>query len=379
MALLIFLLILSTLVLVHEMGHFFMARKLGIKVEEFGLGLPPRILGKKFGETIYSINALPFGGFVRLEGEDPEEVLEDPSKATDKRSFQMKTPFQRSLVLVAGVFMNFVLAVTLFYIVLANSGFKTAYMPQFFDYKFAFGKEETVSSLITGIEPDSAAEKNNIDVGEVIMEINGETVRDVKDVRRILKQTPGKEAYVFLMDIRKDTNNVRKVTLMPQPDEDGDPVLGVYLSSATRVDYNEGLDKYLSGFMHTYNVMNYSMKAMGYVIGLSVSSRDLAPVSETVAGPVGIYNIVGGLLDYGGDAVVINLLDFMALMSASLAFLNIMPFPALDGGRLLFVVYEGITKRRVNPTVELKLHKFGFFLLLGLLVVVTIKDIFKLF
>lgn len=375
MTLLIFGLILSVLVLVHEFGHYIVAKKLGIKVEEFGLGIPPRLIGKRIGETIYSLNLLPFGGFVRLEGEDPEEVLENPEIANDTRSFQMKSPFQRSLVLVAGVFMNMVLAITIFYFVLASTGFKTSYISLFFDYNFRFGKENVVGSVITSLQEGSAAEKSKMEVGEAIVEINGEPVNDVSDVRRIIKGLEGKEVYVFLMDVRKENNNIRKVTAIPQKDSNGDAVLGVYLSKAVQIDYSSGIDKYLAGFLHTYNVTDYSLKALSEVVSLSFKNKTLEPVSESVAGPVGMYNIVGSVLDYGGDRVVYTILDFVALMSASLAFMNIMPFPALDGGRLVFVIYEGITKRKVNPNIELNVHKIGFMVLLGLLVLITIKDV----
>jgi len=375
MTLLVFGIILSVLVLVHEFGHYIVAKKLGIKVEEFGLGIPPRLFGKQIGETFYSLNLLPFGGFVRLEGEDPEEVLENPEIANDARSFQMKTPFQRSLVLVAGVFMNIVLAVTLFYVVLASTGFKTQFISMFFEYDFKFGREEKIGSVITSIQPDSAAAKSDMKVGEAILEINGEPVANVQDVRRILKGHEGKEVYVFLKDLSKDNNNVRKVTTTPQKDDNGDAVFGVYLTEAVQIDYSEGVNKLLAGFMHTYNVTDYSLRALGKVISLSVENKSFEPVSASVAGPVGMYNIVGTVLDYGGDRVLYTILDFMALMSASLAFMNIMPFPALDGGRLVFVIWEGITKKKVKPSIELNIHKVGFMILIGFLILVTIKDI----
>ncbi len=376
MALLVFALILSVLILVHEFGHYIVAKKMGIKVEEFGLGIPPRIFGKQIGETIYSLNWLPFGGFVKLEGEDPEELLENPESGNDARSFQKKTPLQRGLVLSAGVFMNFMLAVTLFYVVLANSSFKTSYIPLIFDYHFRFGREEILGSVITAMQPGSAAEVSKMKVGEAIVEINGQPVYSVSDVRRILKGYQGKQVDVFLKDTTLDKDNIRKVTAVPKADENGDAVLGVYLSKAVQIDYSKGTNRLLAGFFHTYNVTAYSLNALGQVIHVSYKNKTIEPVSESVAGPVGIYNIVGGLIDYGGDRMLLNLLDFVGIMSASLAFINIMPFPALDGGRLAFVVYEGITKKKVKPTVELTIHKFGFFILIGFLVLVTVKDLF---
>ncbi|RJR28048.1 hypothetical protein C4561_00915 [candidate division WWE3 bacterium] len=375
MALLVFIIILSVLVLVHEFGHFWVAKRLGIKVEEFGLGLPPRVFGKKIGETIYSLNLLPFGGFVKVLGEEVEEGQED-SLERDPRSFASRSPLQRSLVLAAGVFNNAVLAVILFYIVLISAGFKTAYIPLFFDYKFRFGEEAIIGTVVTALEEGSPAESSGIELGEAVMKIDDSPVYSSKDIRSVLENKRDQVVTVELMDIKDgDTGATRTVGLTPMLDEKGNPVLGVYLTKSVSIRYESLPQKLFSGFFHAYNVTAYSMTSFGKLISLSVESRDISPVSQSVAGPVGIYQVVGSVLEYGGDKVIINILDFVALMSVSLAFINILPFPALDGGRLLFVIIERIRGKKISPVIEANIHKLGIMFLLALIVLITIKDI----
>lgn len=373
---LVFILILSVLVLVHEFGHFIVSKKLGIKVEEFGLGIPPRIFGKQIGETLYSLNWLPFGGFVKVAGEELEEGQNEEEAIKDPRNFMSKSPAQRIAVLVAGVTMNMILAVTIFYIVLGFSGFRTQYIPMIFDYTFPFGHENSIGTVITAMQKDSGSEKAGAQVGEAISSIDNIKVNNVTDVRNALKGKEGKEVSVELLDMRKDIlGPTRVLKMVPTLDAKGNAVVGVYLTKATSIEYNTPIDKTFAGFLHSYNVLDYSIKALGNLISFSVKEKTLEPVSESVSGPVGIYNIVGGLLKYGGSRVVLTILDFVALMSVSLAFMNILPFPALDGGRVLFVLIEKIRGRRVSQSVENMFHRIGFLLLLGMLVVITIKDI----
>lgn len=374
---LIFILILSVLVLIHELGHFVTAKKLGIQVDEFGLGIPPRIWSKKIGETTYSLNLLPFGGFVKVVGEEiePGHELE---LTTNPRSFASKTPGQRILVLGAGVFMNFVLAVVIFYFVLASNSYKTQYIPTLFDTKFRFGTPVELGTVVFGMLEDSSAAKAGIEAGEAVLSIDGEPVKDVFAVREVLKDKLGKEVSVLLKDIKDgDSGTERVVKMMPQTDEKGNVILGVFLAKSVMLDYSNGTDKYLAGFLHSYNVTAYSLTTLGRLIGLSVEEKTLTPVSESVAGPVGIYHVVDGFLNYGGNRVFYHILDFVGLMSVSLAFMNILPIPALDGGRILFVFIEKLRGKPVSPKIENELHKYGFIALLGLLVLITIKDILQ--
>jgi regulator of sigma E protease len=376
MAILIFILILSVLVLVHEFGHFAVAKKLGIKVEEFGLGIPPRILSKKIGETVYSLNLLPFGGFVKVEGEDPSEST--ASELSDPRSFASKTPGQRIAVLVAGVFMNLVLAVVLFYAIFLHSGFKTQYIPLIFDHKFAFGQANTLGTVVSGLMPDSPAERAGIELGEAILSIDGMKIANITELRDSLKGKLGQDVKVELMDVRNDVSGpVRFLTMQPTSDDKGNVILGVFITKAVSLNYTSPTEKAFAGFLHSYNVMDFSFASMKSLIGLSVTEKSIEPVSSSVAGPVGIYQLVASMLNYGGSNIFFQILDFVAIMSLSLAFINILPLPALDGGRIFFVVIEKMMGRPLSVKFEAALHRWGFAILLSLLALITIKDIFR--
>jgi len=206
----IFLLILSVLVLIHELGHFVAAKAAGVRVEEFGWGLPPRILGKKFGETTYSINLLPFGGFVKLTGEDMDQGggdTEDLGKTgmPDPKSFASKTPLQRGIILIAGVFMNIVLAVVIFYIFMFVNGFKTFQMPLIFDYDFKFGDTTKIGTVISGIQPGSAAEKAGLTLGEAVAAVNGRKVTDIAQFKSVLAEYNGAPVQLTLTDLKDTT------------------------------------------------------------------------------------------------------------------------------------------------------------------------------
>lgn len=376
LTLVVFILILSLLVLVHEFGHYIVAKIFGVRVEEFGLGLPPRLFGKKIGETDYTLNVLPFGGFVKLTGEDA--VIEDETACNavtkDPKNFMSKNPIQRLLILCAGVFMNLVLALFLSYLFLAGNQFKTLNIPVFFDYHFQFGTPRVTSTMVSGFKDDGPAELAGVQLGEVIVEIDGKAIYSVDDIKQSLKDKTGNQVSVTLLNKQSEIEQrVRTVSVMPSVDDAGVPILGVYLTRVVVIEYN---NKVLAGPMHAYNMLAYSTELLGKFISMSMQQRSLEPVSSGVVGPVGIYSVIGSILDYSGSSIMLNLLNFVSLMSLSLAFLNIMPLPALDGGRVFFIFAEMLLGKRVNPHFEVAVHKIGMVLLLGLLLVISIKDVF---
>ena len=379
MTLLVFFLIISLLVIIHELGHFTVAKRNGIEVEEFGFGIPPRIWGKKFGETLYSINWLPFGGFVKLKGEDAVEDVASQKK--DSRSFMSKTPGQRFRVLSAGVFMNFILAILLWSIFFLITGFKSFYIPLPFDYEFPYGNQDNIGTVVANVMEGSGANRADITTGMAIRRIGDVRVNNAAEVRDALLDKLGTPVEVELLDLTKqDANATSQVLVTPQPDENGRPVLGVLLTGATVISYDTPLQRLLSGPMHAANVVAYTGFALGELIGLSVEMGTSEPVSSNVAGPVGIYSVVDAILaSSSSKTILLSLIDYTALMSISLAVINLLPIPALDGGRLVFVVIENIFKKPINPKYEAAAHQFGMLLLLGLLVLVTIKDISQIF
>ena len=187
----IFLVILSVLVLIHEFGHFIMAKKAGIGVEEFGFGLPPRIWGKKIKGTLYSINWLPFGGFVRLVGEDPTDERRD-----QKNSFFVKSIGQRTLVVVAGVIANLLLAVVIFYIIVFALGFKVS-LPLLFEHRFKF-VNQTKQVIVADVDASSVAQNAGIKIGDSIIQVGEEKIASIDQLQKIIRSSEGKNLTLIL-------------------------------------------------------------------------------------------------------------------------------------------------------------------------------------
>ncbi len=375
LSIIIFIVTLLFLVLIHELGHFLMAKKFNIKVEEFGFGIPPKVWGKKVGETLVSINWLPLGGFVRLLGEDQvnKTILEN------KRSFAAQTVGKRIAVVVAGVTMNLLFAWLLFYIVLGSNGFK-AQFPQLLDHNFS-GANQSVENivLIRDVLENSPAEKGGIKQGDRVLAINGEVIKDDQFLINKTKELAGTEISLTLSDPDKKNERTIKVTPRKDPPE-GEGAMGVALVplDIVTLSYDTPLQKIFSAPLHSWNIISYSGKILGSLISQSFQQRDLAPVSQSVAGPVGITNLANAVLT-SSEAPLIPYLDFVALLSLNLAVMNLLPIPALDGGRLFFLLIEAITRKRVHAEIERWIHTAGMALLLGLTLLITFSDIKKLF
>lgn len=369
----VFILTILILVIIHELGHYLAAKKFNIKVLEFGFGIPPRAWGKKIGETIWSINWLPFGGFVRLLGEDES----DPEVLDNKRSFASQTVRKRILVVVAGVAMNLLLAWVLFYIVLGVQGFKTK-LPLLTDYKFTGINQSVEDVIVVGnIVPDSPAYKAGLKDGDRILALNGGVVEKSDQFVEAIKANAGKEVVVTVSDIAG--NDKKDVILIPRENPPaGQGALGVSLGGMQTVNlsFDSTIQKLLAAPIYSYNIIGYSGKILGDTIGYSFQKRDLGPVSNAVAGPVGITAVVGQILSVKNP--LIPYLDFVAALSLNLAVVNVLPFPGLDGGRLLFLVIEGITRKKTHAVIEKYVHTIGLVVLLSLIVLITISDIRKL-
>ncbi|MFZ5425283.1 MAG: M50 family metallopeptidase [Patescibacteria group bacterium] len=367
-ALLIFIIILSVLVLVHEFGHFYAARKNNVQVEEFGYGLPPKIWGKKFGDTEYTINLLPFGGFVRITGE------EDLEESSDPNNFMSKSPVRRLSILLAGIFMNVALAIFLYYVFFFVTGFKSLALPVFFDHSFKYGRTEQINTVVTDFLEGSAAESSGLSSGEAIIEIDNTPVYSVADMRGALEDKANVPVKLLVMDIRRLSRPTRVVEITPQANEDGAGFLGTVLNSAIVLDYSD--NKLTAGFSHSYNVMSYTFSTLKSLVGVSYEEKSIEPVSGSVSGPVGIFSVVDSILRFSGKEAILGLIDLTALLSLSLAIINLMPFPALDGGRVLFVLIEMLRGgKRVSAKVETAMHKWGILILLALMVLVTFRDV----
>lgn len=356
MEILIFLIILSVLILVHELGHFLVARKFGIKVEEFGFGYPPRIWGKKIGETIYSINLLPFGGFVRMLGEDSGEQVKNQKNLT--KAFFKQSKLKRSLVLIAGVTMNFLLGVVLFGAIFTH-----------------LGVPEPVSYLtVTGIAEDSPAFVSDLKSGDRIVAVEG--LAWPEDNSQVSEQF-----ILFINDHRGETiklnlDNGAIIEIVPRLKEDipeGQGALGVAITGVDAVQHPMP-QRAIRGVWYGLKEATAWGKDILKAVTTTIWGLFKGQTPEGVAGPVGIYEISKDVAATG----LIATLQFMAILSVNLAILNLLPLPALDGGRLLFIIIESVTRRRVKPELEQAVHLIGMAILIGLMILITIVDVKRL-
>ena len=374
MFIIVFIVTILILVLIHEWGHYFAAKKAGVKVLEFGFGLPPRLWGKKIGETIWSLNWLPFGGFVKLLGEDEVEA----DKLNDKRSFAKAPISRRILIVVAGVMMNLLLAWGLYYAVLGSQGFKSQPILLLGDHTFVGAEQVTDTVVLIGqVATDSPAAAAGIKGDERVLKVNDESIESSEELSNLIKQNAGKKVILTLSDIQKIDTHIVELTPRENPPQGQGP-LGVSLGQVDLVtlEYKTPLQKIFAGPIHSWNLISYSGKVLGQTVSLAFKQKDFAPVSQNVAGPVGITNLVKQILDTKN--AFINYLDFMAALSLNLAIVNILPFPGLDGGRFSFLIFELLTKKKPNPTFEKYYHGIGLFLLLALIIGITVSDISKI-
>lgn len=365
LTLIAFIIIFSLVILIHEAGHFFAAKKSGAKVEEFGIGYPPRIWGKKKGETIYSINWIPFGGFVKILGENMEEDKKD-----DSRSFASKSIGKRFWMISAGIIMNILLAIVLFSIgnIIGIPQQLGESLPS-----YAHIQEGSIQIQITDIVENSPAKEFGLEAGDYIKEIklpSGESrkISSAEDVKNISSEYKGQE---IVLQLQRGEETIEK-TLVPRvefPDNEGP--IGISLFESAIVSYPWYLSLY-RGIIDTYNIIVlFLVLFFGIIKSLLLSGR---PGVE-VTGPVGIAVMTGQVAQMG----MIYIIQFTALLSVNLAIVNGLPLPALDGGRLLFLVIEKIKGSPVKKNVENIVHTAGFFLLIALMILVTYKDIVRYF
>lgn len=350
----VFIIILGLLIFVHELGHFIMARRAGMVVEEFGFGFPPRLAGFKRGETVYSLNLIPLGGFVKILGED-NEASDNP------RSFALQSFGKRFSVLVAGVTMNAVLAWLLISIGL-GLGLPTIIAEDQSLPKNASIKDQQVGVLEVALH--SPATEAGFKVGDAVIAVNDERVSSVEHLQNLTKQNVGKPTKYTIKRGQTEIQN----ELIPRTDPPpGQGPLGISLATIGRVSYPwyEVLPR---GLVATFNMLIATISILATVIGRLFSGL---PLGVDVTGPVGIATLTRDVTQLG----FIYVLQFTALLSINLAVINTVPFPALDGGRLLFLLLEKIRGRKLGKKVEQLANTVGFMLLILLMILVTIKDI----
>ncbi|HEY4506834.1 MAG TPA: site-2 protease family protein [Candidatus Paceibacterota bacterium] len=355
----IFIIVLGILVLVHELGHFVVAKKSGMKVEEFGFGFPPRLFGFKKGETTYSINWIPFGGFVKVMGEDGQNP-------NDPRSFAAAKASTRANVLVAGVVMNVLLAVVLLSI--ANGvGLRVGLIEG-----DSAMQAEDVRVQVIQVAPGSPAEQAGLKVLDEIIAFSENGHRfELKTVEQVQDAILAHKGRDVILEIKNgDQINTKNIYVRSDPPL-GEGAVGISLASTGVIRYPWYKAPW-HGIIDTANITAYTAVGYGTIIKNLVTKGN--PGME-LSGPVGIAVVTGQAARIGFT----YLMQFTALISVNLAILNIIPFPALDGGRLLFVVIEKLRRRPISKKVEAIVNSVGFALLIMLMIYVTTKDVLKFF
>jgi regulator of sigma E protease len=331
---------------------------------------------------VYSINWLPIGGFVKLYGEDDAgggsiKLTQSQRVKDEKRAFYARPVWQRALVVVAGVVMNTLLAIVIFYTYLGISGFK-AELPLLGKHEF-FGVTQTnkATVIVTDIAKNSPAAKAGIEKNAQIVSINGQKVDDTKQFLQIVSTHKGKPITLVWNDLK--TGKQYTVKLIPRvnpPKNEGSLGVKFYATDVAVLNYATPTQKVFSGIVHPINLMAYNFDIMGKLFQVSVEKKSAEPLGEGVAGPIGIYSLVGNILQLPDmKEKILQVLNLAGILSISLAFFNVLPIPALDGGRLFFILVEGVTGRKVNQKVEGMIHTIGFIVLLGLILLITFQDI----
>jgi regulator of sigma E protease len=332
---------LSVLVIIHELGHFIAAKAMKVRVEEFGIGFPPRLYGRKWGETIYSINWIPFGGFNHISGEIDPTV----PKGLASRGYGV-----RLLVISGGILMNLIFPFLLL---------SVAYM---IPHDIASGQV-----LIEEVAPNSPAEMAGIQAGDTIISVNDQTVKNGGDISRYIQLNLGKEIDISV-EHADATSETVSLTPRWRPPE-GEGAVGILYRTVDAVIISESYPPWEAIPLGVRSCIEALVLYKNGIIGLIIGT-----IPFTAAGPVGVVQLTGEVAQSGISPV----LELMAFISIALAVTQMIPFPALDGGRILFILLELVRRgKRVSAKVEGIVHSIGFVILLGLLVLITYQDIIR--
>lgn len=355
MTTIIFLIVLAVLIFVHELGHFLVAKACGIRVDAFAIGFGPKIFSKKIGEVVYSLNLIPFGGYVKIFGENPDgESINGEDKA---RSFVHKPKLQQISVLFAGILFNFIFAWILVTIAFAIGVATSAdSYPEYRD------RMKDANITITFVNSGSPAERAGLKAGDVLV------TSSVEDTQRLINESAGKE--VSIKYIRSGIESEAKLIAEKGIVEDK-YAIGIAMDNVAILRLPIHI-AFVEGFKFTNNIITATVSGIyDLVAGIFNGQSKLS----SVTGPIGIAGLVGDAAKLGFTYLIM----FTAVISINLGVLNAVPFPALDGGRILFVIIEAIIRRPIKPVIANTVNAIGFGLLILLMVVVTYKDIVKLF
>lgn len=334
MTIIVALLLFSAIIFVHELGHFLLAKKSGVKIHEFAIGMGPKVFSIK-RDTEYSIRLLPLGGFVSMEGEDGE--------SNDPRAFGKKSILQRASVLFAGPLFNIIFAAILLIPVFMYIG--------------------TYTTTLERVIPNSPAQTVGIQAGDTVKAINGKDMKSWQDVVEIFSKSEGKEANI---KIDRD-GKTKEIKVTPEKNEEGRYVIGIEPKKERSI-----IGSIVTAIKTTGDMI---VQMLTFIVQL-ITGTVPGGVGNSVAGPVGVISLVSDAAKTG----IINLVYLGAIISLNLGVFNLLPIPALDGGRLLMLGIEAIRGgKKIDPNKEATLHLIGFGALMLFMIFVTYKDILRLF
>lgn len=344
MTLLYFIIVLGVTVFIHELGHFIFAKKSGIYVYEFSIGMGPRLFkfNRKDDETEYSIRLFPIGGYVSMAGED----IEVDKNIPDDKQMYNKPWINRFLTIIAGVLFNFLLAIVLLFIVGLNAGVPNN------------------KNKIIELDKNYPIYKTNIKTGDTILKVNNKKVRNQDMLLLELTIHNGKSVN---LTVKHKDNTIEKVKVKPKKVKI-DGKVGYKYGLVLDNSYKRGfLPSLKFAFTKVYDLLEQMVKIILYLITGKLSLNNLS-------GPVGIYNIVGE----SAKAGFINIIYLIAYLCVNVGFINLIPLPAFDGGRAFFLIIEKIRRKKMNPKIENTIHTIGFVLLMILMIAITYNDIVRL-
>lgn len=349
-----FIIVLGVLVFIHEFGHYITAKKSDIMVSEFALGFGPKLISKKVGETVYSIRAIPLGGFCNMVGEFPaddsmpaeEKEVYDQAK-DNGRLFTQKSAFKRLAVILMGPIMNFLLAALIFILAFTVFGVPTS---------------TTEEAVLGEVIPQQPAAEAGLRANDQILAINGQEVDSWEEMSQLIRNRTDQQITIRY----QREGEVNTINLTPVLSEDGERgVIGIYPQLIReRVSIGRSISL---GLSQTYQV--FKMTILGFVQMFRESS------TEDIGGPIMIASIIGQAARVG----ILNVLNWTAIISINLGIINLLPFPALDGGRILFIIIEMIRGKAVDPRKESFVHMIGFALLMLLMLFIIYNDLMRTF
>ncbi len=354
-----FLLILGIVVFVHELGHFVAAKTSGVKVEEFGIGFPPRIYKKQIGETQYFIGAIPFGGMTKVFGMD--EL--DENKDKDSRGYESKNAWKKLWICSGGIIFNLIFAVFVFYALIISSGFKSEQPLVFSGYHFPVGNQ--VNEIMIGqIVDGSPAQTSGLKTYDVVVSVDGKAVGSLEQFQATILSDKGKQIDLKL----KDGRNINVTPRVEYPNTEGP--LGVGLREVAVLTYNTLPEKVFVGVLHTYNITHYSISAMAELISYSISHKSVQTIAYSLTGPVGIYAITKITIARG----FYDIFNLVAILSIALGVSNLLPIPAMDGAKLIYIVLQSANKKVFSKELQMRIETFGAIFLILLAVAIVFKD-----